>query len=202
MQEQTQYLIPTGRGDGTIPLDVVKIVEAETRLAEVATVTAQQSNELLAFYNEIWLEIDKTVKRLTLEKNLAEHALSDALDEALLNCTDEEIEKRGHKRASADLRKAIANQSPMVKACRDRLLQITTVISYLAGKREAFYRAHGDVKNLRDGGNLSRLPLHGGNAPKAMQGPGQAPAQDLQGDDPWSTDKGAPIDDYGFGGRY
>ena len=53
MQEETQYLVPTGDGTNKIAIDLVEIVKAEQRLCDVAIVNQHTAPEMLSTFNDI-----------------------------------------------------------------------------------------------------------------------------------------------------
>lgn len=159
---EATYIVPSGDGIGApLILDISAVVRAESRLSEVARVNPQTAPELLATFNDHWLRLDEIVGKLTLQRNIAAGALDDAKAEALLDCNDEIIRKKGHAKTSADLRDAVATLDPTVKAARSRLNEIKAVLSYVEGKRKAFENAYNSCKKLVDNRALPPAPLNG-----------------------------------------
>lgn len=144
-----KYIVPRGDGTGDpIILDVAAVVKAESRLQEVAQVNVHTAAELLSTYNEHWLTLHKNVTMLTYERNRADDSVKRAYAEALLNCNDELIKKKGHSKASQDLREAVANLDPDYIRAKERLNEIKAVLEYMVGKRQAFENAYNSVKKL------------------------------------------------------
>jgi hypothetical protein len=189
------YDVPHADGVNVTRLDMTKVAMAEGRLEEVASVTTGKAQELLSFFNEIWLILDKMIKTLMREKGRAEAAVTDAYSDALLSCTDAAVLALGHKKTSADLRKALADRNPRVVRSREILLEIEAVIGFLRGKAESFYRAHHDVRDLRDRGQLPFAPLGNGSMPPVMGGTKkQGAGQPLDSDDPFGQNEEEVID--------
>lgn len=158
---QTTYLVPCVNDPGkTIGIDISEIVKAESRLAEVAIVNIQTAPDLLTTFNRNWLDLHRMVSLLGYEKNKAENLLKRTRAEVLLNCSDATIKAKGHSKASADLRDALAELSPEVAAAKDRLEELTVLVLYLKGKQDAFQRGYESVKKLVGSGQLP--PAHHG----------------------------------------
>ncbi len=185
MQANDLYFdVPNADGVKSTRFDMSGIAFAESRLQEVASVTSEKAQELLSFYNETWLNLDTMIKNLMREKGLAEAVLEEAEADALLACTDKILTDMGHKKASADLRKAYVSKRPEVIKAKEILQKIEITISVLRGKAQAFYNAHSDVKLLRDSGSLPRHPLGSKGMPEKMGGPKkQQPVEDPFEDD-------------------
>jgi len=173
--DESNYLVPTGDGKGTIAINLESILIAEQRLRDVAIVNHQTAPELLASFNEAWLRLNKSVSHLTYEKNKAENFHKTSIADAKLNCTDDHLKKLGHSKASADLREAFVQKDPTVQTAKERLDEITYVLDVLKGKMQAFYNAYGSVKRLVD--NKGLPPAQYGDNHK------QQPFQSLPEDD-------------------
>lgn len=146
---EAKYIIPRGDGIGEpIILDISAVVRAESRLRDVAIVNSHNAAELLSVFNEHWLTLHRNVTQLTYERNKADDAAKRAYAEALLDCNDEAVKRRGHSKTSQDLREALATINLSVIAARDRLNEIKAVLDYLVGKRQAFENAYNSVKKL------------------------------------------------------
>ncbi len=158
---QTRYEVPSGDGQGApIVLDIAAVVQAESRLQEVANVNAHNAAELLATYNDSWLQLNKSVVRLTYERNRAENTHKRTKALVLLDCNDEEMKKRGYTKSSQDIREALVETDPTVTAAKDRLDEIRAVLDYLVGKQKAFENAYTSVKKLVGTTQLPLRPLN------------------------------------------
>lgn len=170
---EAKYIIPRGDGVGEpIILDISAVVKAESRLRDVAIVNTHNAAELLAVFNEHWLTLHRNVTQLTYERNRADDAAKRAFAEALLDCNDDAVKKRGHSKTSQDLREALATVNILVIAARDRLNEIKAVLDYLVGKRQAFENAYNSVKKLVSTPQLPTEKLNHG-APQQQQRPPQ-----------------------------
>jgi hypothetical protein len=58
------------------------------------------------------------------------------------------LRSRGHSKASADLRNAIAETDSEVVKAGDKLDELKAIVSYLSGKQEAFKEGFQSVKKL------------------------------------------------------
>lgn len=157
---QGKYVVPSGKGVGPpLILDIISVVQAESRLQEVAFVNMHTAPELLSTFNKCWLDLDNSVTRLIYEKACAQDTHERLRSEALLNCTDESIKQRGHSKASADLREAMVSINPTVIEAKERLNEIVAVLNYLQSKKQAFENAFTSVKRLVSGQQLPTQPL-------------------------------------------
>jgi len=131
-----------------IEIDITAIVSKEQRLDDVARVNSQTAPELLSTFNRCWLDLDKLCVFLTDAKNKAKNSIDSMEGRLALECTSEVLEKLGHIKASADLRKAwVACQDSLIKA-KERLTLISTVLDYCRGKQQAFKNGYESVKKL------------------------------------------------------
>lgn len=176
--DDTKYLVPSVDNPNKIAVDIAKIVEAEARLGEVAIVNAHKAPELLAMFNQAWLELNRIVTMLTYERNKADTARKRCKAEAVLCCNDAAILARGHKKASADLRDAMSELDPEVTRVSEMLNELEALLNYLKGKQEAFRKGFQAVKELLDGGHLPREKYGDANRPEAFS---QVPAGDDDG---------------------
>ncbi len=157
-----KFIVPQGTGQGDpLLLDIAGIVRAEVRLQEVAFVNTHTAPELLSVFNSNWLELNKTVTMLTYHKSTAENMVKTVSAQALLDCNDEAIKKKGHSRVSDPLRQAFVELDPEVVAAKERLNQIKTVLGYLTGKMQAFENAYTSVKKIVGSSQLPLQTPHG-----------------------------------------
>jgi len=145
---QTVYTVACIESDRSIGIDISRIVEAESRLSEVATVNLQTAPELLSTFNQQWLDLNRMVSLLTYEKNKAENLFRQTRALALLDCNDTAIKARGHSKASADLREAMVELDARVIAANNKVDELTALVMYLKGKQDAFQKAYESVKKL------------------------------------------------------
>jgi hypothetical protein len=146
---ESTYIVPRGKGVGDpIILNISAVMKAESRLRDVAHVNPHTAPELLAVFNEHWLELNHNVTALTYERNEADAAAKVAYAEAILDCNDEFFKKKGHTKGSQDLREAAATVHPKVISSLERLNEIKTVLSYMLGKMQAFENAYNSVKKI------------------------------------------------------
>jgi hypothetical protein len=174
MQEETNYLVPTGDGASKIAIDLVEIVKAEQRLQDVAIVNQHTAPELLSTFNNTWLKLNRSVTQLTFQKNKADNCYKNAQANAKLECTEGKLAELGHSKASADLRAAFVQKDLQVQATKDRLDEISYVLEVLRGKMEAFYNAYSSVKRLTDGKSLPPGNYGDGNRPETFGPPKKA----------------------------
>ena len=168
----TAYVVPCIGSTATIAIDIAKVVEAESRLADVAMVNIHTAPELLTTFNKNWLDLQRVLSLLGYEKNKAENAFKRIKAEALLDCNDAAIRAKGHAKASADLRDALTELEPKVMEAKDHLDELAALLVYLRGKQDAFPKGYESVKQLVGAGQLP-LAHHGnGNRPGAFN---QAP---------------------------
>jgi hypothetical protein len=162
---ETNYLVPNGLGNSQIAVQLEEIIKAEQRMQEIVNVNNITAPGLLVVFNENWLTLNKTVARLTFEKNIASNCLKVAEAEAKLECTEEILQKKGHHKASADLREAFVRVNKAVQDAQLRFDEICFVLDILEGKKQAFYNAYCSVKKLLDTQRPLAPNYSGGNMP-------------------------------------
>jgi hypothetical protein len=157
--EPGRYLVPAGDGAGPpVIIDFASVEAARGRLEEVASVNSHKAPELLAFYNKSWGKLWKLSSLLVYQRNLADKALADAKAEALLAVTDAVAEARGFRRATQEIRKAIADRSPEVHAATERLEEIRFVLNHVQGLAKEFENAYTSVKKIVGSSSPSPVP--------------------------------------------
>jgi hypothetical protein len=164
----TAYVVPCIGSTSTIAIDIAKVVEAESRLADVAIVNIHTAPELLTTFNRNWLDLQRALSLLGYEKNKAENAFKRNKAEALLDCNDVAIRAKGHAKASADLRDALTELEPKVMEAKDRLDELAALIVFLKGKQDAFQKGYESVKKLVGAGQLPLAHIGNGNRPGAF----------------------------------
>lgn len=163
LQEKAAYC-PRGDGQGEpIRMNIARILEAQRRLNEVATVNQHTAAELMSTMNMSWLDAARAVSAITSEKAKAQNAMKDARAMAILAATDEVLFAKGHPKPSADLRSALAELDPTYLAARDRLDMITAALHYMQDKKQAFENGYTAVKKLA--GQMAP-PLQNPNRPE------------------------------------
>jgi hypothetical protein len=171
MNEETNYMVPTGDGKAKIAINIEEIVQAELRLQDVAIVNQFTAPEMLSTFNATWLKLNRSVTQLTYQKNIADNHHKNAIADAKLACTEEALQKLGHTKASADLRAAFVQKDPQVQATKDILDEISFILDTLRGKMEAFYNAYNSVKKLVSDRNLPGQKYGDANRPDPYAAP-------------------------------
>jgi len=173
--DETSYLVPSVDKPNKIAVNIAEVVKAEARLSEIAIVNSHKAPELLATFNQAWLELNRIVTMLTYERNKADTAQKGAKANAILCCNDAAILAKGHKKASADLREAVSELDPEVLRFSDMLNELEALLGYLKGKQEAFRKGFQAVKELLDRGHLPNEKYGDANRPQAFS---QRPVED------------------------
>lgn len=168
----TRYLVQcVDNPNKEIGVDITAILEAESRLADVAIVNVQTAPYLLTVFNRHWLDLHRMVTVLTYERNKAENLLKRSRAEALLNCNDEVIKSKGHSKASADLRQALADTDSKVLEAQDRVDEFKALIDYLRGKQDAFKNGYESVKKILGTNQMPIRQFNDNNRPEAFNQP-------------------------------
>ena len=165
------YNVPSSDGISFITIDLAEIYKAELRLGDVATVNQQTAPELLSIYNESWLKLDKSANSLQAHKNKCENLYKRARAEAKMACNDEAVKLKGHAKASADLREAMVDLDETVIAAKDRLDEVSYVLTVLRGKQTAFMNAFQSVKKLTEMRTLPDRKYTNENRPQSFASP-------------------------------
>src|SRR5438105_4840167 len=104
---ETTLIVPAGNpGTPDLNVDLGGILIAETRQAEVATVTPTKAPELLSTFNASWRDLHQLITRLTAERVKAETEVAKRCATLLLEVVPGELKRRGVA-SSADTRQAV-----------------------------------------------------------------------------------------------
>lgn len=157
----TSTALECPRGDGRgnpIRIDLYKMIEAESRLAEVAFVTLDKAPELLSTFNKTWLDVQRTVVTLRSEYVKAKEAVRRRKAVMMLDYVEDILKAKGLK-SSADLREAVVDADEEYCQAKDREHQLASIISLLEGKMQAFENAYTAIKKLLSTVQLPAQPL-------------------------------------------
>lgn len=139
--------VPKGDGIGSaLTINVKSILTSEGRLKDAAFANAHTAPELMAAFNKSWLDLGKILTAVNYERAMAQNRVSTSHAEAILNATNEELAKRGHPKASADLRKALADIDKAYLSAKECLDKIDAVRHFLSCKITAFENGFTAVK--------------------------------------------------------
>jgi hypothetical protein len=128
-------------------IDLGAILIAETRQAEVATVTPTKAPELLSAFNTSWRDIHQLVTKLTAEKIQAEKHVANRRARLLLEVVPAKLKELGVP-SSADMREAVVQLDPERESLQDRVDQLDAAIEYLKGKLKSFENSFTSVKKI------------------------------------------------------
>lgn len=132
---------------GIISIALSELRQIEDRISEIATVTPHKAPELLATFNRAFLELDKYVKQIELEVNIAKQHQSMIKAGILLDKAEEVFKAKGLK-ASADLRQALVDLDPDYQNATERLNALEAAREYLKGKQKGIEMAYGSVRKI------------------------------------------------------
>lgn len=147
-----EIVCPTG-GVSPVIIDLAALAKLEARIAEVAIVTPGKAPELLAAYNQAFLDINDLIAPLRANLIEAKTLASSTRSRIILDEVPRILKEKGLWSArmpagSEDLRNAVLDGCQEYTEARDKCLQIECVIKFLEDKREAFVNAYTSVKKI------------------------------------------------------
>lgn len=163
-KDTTALVVPVAPQGISNVLDMTRVYEAETRIREVATVNSHKAPELLAFFNQAWLDLDEHCKRLSLCLYEAEKVSKGIRARILLDEVPEILAKKGlatskNPSGSADQREAVLDASAEYQKALDDQQLVKCMLELLKGKQEAVEMAYTSIKKI-----LGGEPSYGGGA--------------------------------------
>lgn len=149
---ENEIVCPISNGKPLI-IELKKVAVREARLAEVQFVKPGTAPELLAEYNEGFLEINDYLGVLRSELINSESELGRIRSKIILDEIPKILKERGLSSprsplGSEDLRNAILDGNDEYVEVRDRCHQIECVIELLKGKQKAFENAFTSIKKI------------------------------------------------------
>jgi hypothetical protein len=141
--EQKMLEVPRGRGTGSpIAFNATPIYDAVNQIDQVRRATAITSPDLMATFNMAMHTTSKLISLIELEKSYAEASLREAKAVAILDRADAMLAARNMK-STADLREAVVNLDPDVVGAKERLDNLTAMLTFFTNTyyelREALY---------------------------------------------------------------
>jgi hypothetical protein len=124
-----------------------EIYRAEQRLGEVAGLTPGKAPELLATYNQAWLDAQRYVVGLTHELDVAKAEANTRQATMVVDEIPAILEQKKLPN-TVDVRKALIELDPTHKDLRERAAKIEAVIALLETKSKAFENAFTSIKRL------------------------------------------------------
>lgn len=154
LEPQKAIVCPRGKGETqALALDMTNCYKAEGRIQEVAFVTPHKAPELLAVFNETFLELTRYLSQLDYELNVAERAANKVRAIILLDKVPEILKERGLATAksplgSEDIRTAILDTDQEYQEALERCDKIRAISKLLQGKLKAIEMAYTSVKKI------------------------------------------------------
>lgn len=170
MSEEAILKVPRGTKSGALALDTTRIIIAENRLEEVRRVTIATAPDLLACYNEAYLDLQKFLGALRLEHDKAVREANKRRSIVLLDEAPRILQEKGlatskNPGGSADLRQAILDGDEEYCLLMDKADYIAAVHTMLAGRCKAIEMAFQAVKKIIErgqGNGLGRVSTSAG----------------------------------------
>jgi hypothetical protein len=157
------------RGDplkGTLKFEMTKVYAAQNRIPEVAYVNTQKAPELLAVFNEAYLDLTRALSWLEVEVGAAEAGVQRRRSTVILDLSPDILKKKGYLKSSQDLREACVNDDDEYQALMERQTAILAMKEFLRGKLKALEMAYTSVKKI-----IGDKPMLGGRNPYAGHNP-------------------------------
>jgi hypothetical protein len=141
------------KNEAPVVIDLTNIYKIEGRIQEVAYVNNVKAPELLARFNEVYLELDQHLCMLRYEHLKAKHKSNKVRSIVLLDKVRDYLKEKGlltanNKAGSEDLRNAVLDQDQEYQDSLEVLDQIKCTIELLEGKQKAFEMAFSSVKKI------------------------------------------------------
>lgn len=162
--------------DPNISWDITDVQIAESRMFEVAAVTAHKANELLALFNNAFLETGKALAQARYQHVKAEQAISRRRAVIITDILPAKLVEKGLASArsplgSEDIRNAFIEQDEAFIAMSDRRDKIKAIMELLETKKKAFENAYTSVKKILGENNYTARngDLSGGHAHENLQ---------------------------------
>lgn len=150
----TAIVCPRGNPDlQPLVLDLTKIYKIQNRICEVAFVTAGKAPELLARFNEAFLDCHEQVVALEYELVQAKRVQNRIRAIIIIDKAPGILESKGltsgkSRAGSEDLRNAVLDQDDdYLKAC-ETVAQIECIIELFRGKMRGFQMAYESTKKI------------------------------------------------------
>lgn len=147
--ETTSTAIVVATKAGPLTLDLVRIKQAEARAIEVASVTPTKAPELLATFNQAYLDASNAFSRLRYERDCAEAKVNQIKAEILLDKIPGILKAKGVS-SSADVRQAIIELDAGYQEALDNLSQLEAMVEFVKGKMKFLENAFTSVKKIMD----------------------------------------------------
>lgn len=134
-------------------LDMGKVYAIEQRIAEVAFVTPHKAPELLARFNEAFLDLTRHIPVVKYEQLQAKREANKRRSIVLLDLVPDLLQAKGLATAkspagSEDLRKAILDADDEYQDLLRRGEQLDAIVELLEGKLKAIEMAYTSVKKI------------------------------------------------------
>jgi hypothetical protein len=147
-QDAKTLTCPAGkRGAPPIVIAFGKILAAEARQVEIASVTPEKASMLLEVYNTAWRELHALFSKLSYEKVCAEKEANRRKAIVLLEIVPTRLKDLGVA-SSADTRQAVLDLDEEYQDYTDRVAQLEAVCEYMKGKLKSFENAFTAVKKV------------------------------------------------------
>ncbi len=148
METQTSIIIPRGNpGLEPAVLNLGHVVEAEARIHEIAFLTPSKAPELLALFNNAYLDLMKMLAFLGMELAAAKRHVSLRRSEVLLDISDEMLKKK-NLTSSQDLRAACVDADTEYQRLLERQQTIRAYEELLHGRAKSLEMAYTSTKKV------------------------------------------------------
>lgn len=187
MSSSVELVVPRGTpGMEPLRLDTTNIQRAESRIHEVAIVSATKAPELLAFFNMAYLDGTRIVAMLELELNNARRYCNGVRSVVMLDRAPTILKGKGlatdkNPGGSADLRQAVLDGDVEYQQALEREQQIEALLEMVKGKIKSFEMAYTSVKKILGESGHERRPNPYLSGDTGGEDAGSAP------DSPWGT---------------
>lgn len=149
---------PSGvKGGALIKFELGTVLDAESRLGEVARVTPGSAPSLLAAFNQGYLDLGRMMARLKMEHGKAVRTANRRKSQVILDVAPKLLLEKGlinsrSPAGSQDLREAVLDQDDEYQAHMDRVDMIAAVHADLHNRQKSVEMAYTAVKRIIDRG--------------------------------------------------
>jgi len=145
-----------------VEIDLTQILRAEARIREIASVTKDKAQELMATFNVAYCECSRHVAVLSGEETLAKRHADKVRSVAVLDRVPRILAEKGLSNAknpagSEDLRRAVLDGDLEYCQAIARVDEISRYVEFMKGKQKGIEMAYTSVKKLFSDNSFNHL---------------------------------------------
>lgn len=177
MADALQMLVPRALpGLTPLAIDLTEVIRAESRIHEIATLSAGKAPELLAAFNLAYIEASRAIALLEQELSQAKRRCDQVRAMVILDRVPRVLAERGlasskSPMGSEDLRRAVLDMDPDYQQAAQLVADIDGSVEVVRSKLRGIEMAYNSVKKLLSDQTFSFIgSLSAGNEGNATIG--------------------------------